>query len=64
MSPTGEILRYTLYNPRDAFGNDVYTLEDLKALQDYTIQRELLRVPRVAGASIMAPGRVAIRHWA
>src|SRR5207302_8137987 len=49
VSPTGEILRYTLSNPVGADGKPVYTLSDLKALQDYTIQRELLRVPRVAG---------------
>src|SRR2546430_2432293 len=48
-SPTGEILRYTLRNPKDALGRPVYTLNDLKALQDYTITRELLRVPRIAG---------------
>jgi cobalt-zinc-cadmium resistance protein CzcA len=48
-SPTGEILRYTLTNPTDAAGRPIYTLSDLKALQDYTIQRELLRVPRIAG---------------
>src|SRR5438270_13488274 len=48
-APTGEILRYTLSNPIGADGKPVYTLNDLKALQDYTIQRELLRVPRVAG---------------
>src|SRR5437867_10549534 len=40
-SPTGEILRYTLSNPPDAAGRPVYTLNDLKALEDYTIQREL-----------------------
>src|SRR5256885_991148 len=50
-SPTGEILRYTLSCPKDALGRPVYTLYDLKALQDYTLQRELLRVPRVAGVT-------------
>src|SRR5689334_20604851 len=49
-SPIGEILRFTLENPRDpATGKPVYTLGDLKAVQDYVIQRELLGVPRVAG---------------
>src|SRR5262245_24433752 len=48
-SPTGEILRYTLSSPRDATGKPIYTLNDLKTLQDYTLQRELLRVPRIAG---------------
>jgi cobalt-zinc-cadmium resistance protein CzcA len=48
-SPTGEILRYTLHNPKDPLGRPYYTLYDLKALQDYTLQREFLRVPRIAG---------------
>src|SRR5436190_616816 len=48
-SPTGEILRYTLRSPKDPLGRHYYTLADLKALQDYTLQRELLRVPRIAG---------------
>src|SRR5262245_7288029 len=48
-SPIGEILRYTLKCPQDAFGRPVYTLNDLKALQDTTVQREFLRVPRIAG---------------
>jgi cobalt-zinc-cadmium resistance protein CzcA len=50
-SPIGEILRYTLENPRDSSGRPIYTLNDLKALQDYTIQRELLLVPRIAGVT-------------
>src|SRR5919197_2784533 len=50
-SPTGEILRYTLSSPKDPLGRPYYTLADLKALQDYTLQRELLRVPRVAGVT-------------
>src|SRR5438874_1259556 len=50
-SPTGEILRYTLSCPTDPLGRPYYTLADLKALQDYTLQRELLRVPRIAGVT-------------
>src|SRR5579871_5428496 len=38
-SPTGEIYRYTLVNPKDATGRPIYTLRDLKAVQDYTLQR-------------------------
>src|SRR5216684_4284297 len=33
-SPTGEIFRYTLSSPKDVVGRDLYTLNDLKALQD------------------------------
>ena len=51
-SPIGEILRFTLSNPTDpATGRPVYTLNDLKAVQDFVVQRELLRVPRVAGVT-------------
>ena len=50
-SPIGEILRFTIYNPKDAAGRPVYSLGDLKAIQDYVVQRELLRVPRIAGVT-------------
>src|SRR5665213_3201439 len=33
-SPTGEILRYTLRSPTDAAGRDIYSLNDIKSLQD------------------------------
>jgi cobalt-zinc-cadmium resistance protein CzcA len=50
-SPIGEIVRFTIHNPRDAAGRPVYTLNDLKAVQDYVVAREILRVPRVAGVT-------------
>ncbi len=46
-SPTGEIFRYTLNCPKDAGGRDIYTLNDLKALQDWVLEREFRRVPRI-----------------
>jgi cobalt-zinc-cadmium resistance protein CzcA len=46
-SPIGEIYRYTLKTPRDTLGNEVYTLNDLKALQDWLVEREFRRVPRI-----------------
>src|SRR5271156_740977 len=46
-SPTGEIFRYILKAPKDATGKDIYTLNDIKALQDWVLERELRRVPRV-----------------
>ena len=50
-SPIGEIVRYTLVSDIDtASGKPFYTLSDLKSIQDFIIQRELLRVPRIAGA--------------
>lgn len=48
----GEVLRYTLENPRDPkTGQPVYSLNDLQTLQDFVIERELRRVPGVAGVS-------------
>jgi cobalt-zinc-cadmium resistance protein CzcA len=47
-SPTGEIMRYVLRNPRDTAGKPVYTLNDLKSLQDWTLERLFRRVPRIA----------------
>lgn len=47
-SPIGEIYRYTLRNPLDDKGQPVYSLSDLKTLQDWTLEREFRRVPRIA----------------
>src|SRR5437867_3693199 len=47
-TPTGEIYRYLLTSPRDAAGQSLYTLNDLKALQDYPLQREFRRLSRLA----------------
>src|SRR5262249_37244040 len=46
-SPTGEIYRYTLQCPKDRYGNDIYTLNDLKALQAWVLEREFRRVPGI-----------------
>ncbi len=46
-SPTGEIYRYILKVPKDASGKEIYTLNDIKALQDWVLERELRRVPGV-----------------
>ncbi len=46
-SPTGEIFRYVLRAPKDAAGHNIYTLNDLKALQDWVLEREFRSVPRV-----------------
>ena len=46
-SPTGEIFRYILKVPKDASGKEIYTLNDIKALQDWVLEREIRRVPRV-----------------
>jgi cobalt-zinc-cadmium resistance protein CzcA len=46
-NPIGEIYRYTLKCPKDRYGNDIYTLNDLKALQDWVLEREFRRVPYI-----------------
>jgi cobalt-zinc-cadmium resistance protein CzcA len=50
-SPTGEIYRYTLTNPTNAFGQPIYTLNDLKAIQDWQLERQYKRVARVIDVS-------------
>ena len=51
-SPVGEILRFTLVNPKDpATGKGVYTLNDLQTLEDFVVEREIRRVPRIVGVS-------------
>jgi cobalt-zinc-cadmium resistance protein CzcA len=48
----GEVLRYTLVSPKDPVtGKPVYTLNDLQATEDFVVERELRRVPGVAGVS-------------
>src|SRR5437764_1462415 len=47
-TPTGEIYRYVLRSPRDTAGHSLYSLNDLKTLQDWGLQREFRRVPRLA----------------
>jgi cobalt-zinc-cadmium resistance protein CzcA len=47
MTPTGELVRYTLTNPKDALNREIYSLADLKSLQDWVLQREFKRVPGV-----------------
>src|SRR5260370_22848211 len=47
-SPIGEIYRYTLRSPKDPLGKEIYTLNGLKSLEDWTLERQFLRVPGVA----------------
>jgi cobalt-zinc-cadmium resistance protein CzcA len=47
-TPTGELMRYTLDSPKSALGREIYHLNDLKALEDWTLEREFRRVPRIA----------------
>ena len=47
-TPTGEIYRYVLKGPTDALGNEIYSPADLKSLQDWVLEREFRRIPRIA----------------
>ena len=46
-SPTGEIYRYVVKVPKDSSGREIYTLNDIKAMQDWVLEREFRTVPRV-----------------
>jgi cobalt-zinc-cadmium resistance protein CzcA len=47
-SPTGEIYRYVLKVPKDpSTGQEIYTLNDIKAMQDWILEREFRTVPRI-----------------
>lgn len=47
-SPIGEIMRYAVVGPKDAFGKSIYSLNDLRALQNWTLEREFRRLPGIA----------------
>jgi cobalt-zinc-cadmium resistance protein CzcA len=46
-SPTGEIFRYTISSPRNALGRPIYTPNDLKSLEDWVLEKEFRRIPRI-----------------
>lgn len=46
-SPIGEILRYAVTGPKDAFGKSIYSLNTLRSLQTWTLEREFRRVPGI-----------------
>src|SRR6185312_10248297 len=50
-TPTGELIRYTLDAPKNARGEEIYALMDLKSLQDWVLEREFRRIPRIAAVS-------------
>src|SRR5262249_16469245 len=45
-SPTGEIYRYILKTPKGS-GREIYSYNDLKALQDRVLERGFRAVPRI-----------------
>src|SRR5439155_15343533 len=50
----------TLRGPKDSLGRDIYTLNDLKALQDWTLERHFRRIPRIA--DIVSSGGLVKRY--
>src|SRR5271166_3148075 len=46
-SPTGEIYRYVLKVPKDGSGREIYTMNDIKAMQDWVMERDFRPVPRI-----------------
>ncbi len=50
-SPTGELMRYTIYNPVNEAGEGIYSLQDIKAFQDWNLNRVFKRVPHIADDS-------------
>jgi Cu/Ag efflux pump CusA len=52
-----EVCRYVVMSPRDAKGQPIYTLHDLRGLQDSVLNRQFRRVPRVADVT-SAGGRI------
>ncbi len=46
-SPIGEILRYQVTCPKDVLGRDIYSPNDLRSLQTWTLEREFRRIPGI-----------------
>jgi cobalt-zinc-cadmium resistance protein CzcA len=47
-SPIGEILRYVVTCPKDVFGKHIYSLNAIRSLQSWTLEREFRRLPGIA----------------
>jgi len=52
-SPIGEILRYSLKSPKDAEGKPLYTLNDLRSVQTWTLERTFRRIPGIVDVTSM-----------
>jgi RNA polymerase sigma factor (sigma-70 family) len=58
--PGGDSLRYVLTCPQDEQGKQVYTLHDLRGLQDGVLEREFRAVPGVA--DVVGSGGIVKRY--
>ena len=47
-SPIGEILRYVVTGPKDDHGNNIYSLNDLRTVESWTLEREFRRIVGIA----------------
>lgn len=47
-TPTGEIYRFIVKGPKDPLGHDLYSSADLKSMEDWVLEREFRRIPRIA----------------
>ena len=52
-SPIGEILRYSLTGPKNADGKPVYSLNDLRTIQTYTLERTFRRINGIVDVTSM-----------
>ena len=52
-SPIGEILRYTLTCPEDADGRPLYSLNDLRSIQTWTLERTFRRINGIVDVTSM-----------
>jgi cobalt-zinc-cadmium resistance protein CzcA len=50
-TPTGELIRYTLDGPKNGRDEEIYSLLDLKSIQNWVLGREFRRIPRIADVS-------------
>ncbi len=50
-TPTGEIFRYTISNPKDGANRGVYNTNDLKEMEDWVLERQFRRVPRIGNVT-------------
>jgi cobalt-zinc-cadmium resistance protein CzcA len=53
MTPTGELVRYSISTPKDEVGRplQIYSLNHLKEMQDWSLERIFKRIPRIADVS-------------
>lgn len=56
--PRSGLLYYTVAGPRGNGGDPTYTAADLRAVQDWTLSRELLGIPGVAGVETQGGARM------